>query len=140
MLTAHEVEGEFLEVAGRRSITLDHFHSLYSQVPDEKFADTRRCLGYAITAYLLTLRRETIEYICNERYGGVLMAPPDFDQVVNPTRETLLDLNAIQAFYGADRFIIHVYLDAHLTAVVSGYTGIVDALDTLVRDLKTGTA
>lgn len=140
MLTAYEVEERFLGITGRFDPIIQAIHEAYARVAADKFADVRRTLGYAATAYLLTLRREVIEEYCTAEYGGVLAAPPDFDQIVNPTRETIMELNAIQAFYQADRFIIHVYLDAHLTKVVSGYPEIVDDLDTLVRDLKTGTA
>lgn len=140
MLSACEVEQRFLDTAGRSDGFMRTVAEGYHRMADEKFAGVRRFLFASANEYLLAVRRETIADYCTEMYGGPLNAPSDFEQVVNPTREKLMELNAICGYYGADRTIIHIYLDAHLTMVVSGICEPVLSLDSLIRDLKTATA
>lgn len=140
MLSAYEVEQQFLETAGRTNAFLRAVAEGYRQTADEKFAGVRRFLMASVYAHLMAMRSETIADFCTEMYGGPLNAPADFEQVVNPSREKLMELNAICGYYGTDRTVIHIYLDAHLTMVTSGIYGPVLSLDSLICDLKTATA
>lgn len=68
------------------------------------------------------------EYLLAER-GRVLRThwevvdnPPGIKEVdeVNPSSETIMKLNGICGFYGADRVIIHLYLHMYLIQALNG--------------------
>lgn len=140
MLSAYEVEQQFLVQAGSADGFLSIMAEAYTRAAPDMYANLRRFLMASVNEYLLAVRKDTITWYCTQKYGGLLQAPSDFEALVNPSREKLMELNAICGYYGADRTVIHVYLDAYLRKVTHDQWGPLGRLDSLVRDLKTATA
>jgi hypothetical protein len=110
---------------------LAHQASAYKYLADADSAEgVRARLCATVTDYLLMQRGTRLK-----EHWETLDAAPGQTEVdeVNPDQATMMKLNAITGFYGADRVIIHLYLHMYLINALTGeYGGFLDDMDALI--------
>lgn len=129
MRSAYDIEKTFIRDAADEDLNILRFWELVDNLPGERHKITRTRLYAALQEYLLARRVEIL--------GGIDLTPEKVTQV-NPSQQTMMTLNAICGFYGVDRVIIHLYLNAHLIDYVSRAPHLMGNLDRLVGELYVG--
>lgn len=129
MRSAYDIEKAFMWEAAHEDLNILKFRELVENFPGDKHKTTRTRLYAALQEYLLACRVEIL--------GGIDLTPERVNEV-NPSQQTMMALNAICGFYGVDRVVIHLYLNAHLINYVSRAPHLMGNLDRLVSELYVG--
>lgn len=129
MRSAYDIEKTFMRDAADEDLNILRFWELADSLFGDTHRTTRNRLYAALQEYLMGRRVEIL--------GGIDLTPEKVKQV-NPDQRTMMALNAICGFYGADRVIIHLYLNAHLVNYVSNTPDLMTPLDRLVNELYVG--